>query len=76
MIDFMNVMEVTYMSRRYIECAYCGKPIYEGDSCLEHEYGRKFCSYKCLVIEGFYGHYKLYDLQENRLGDEVFLTQE
>lgn len=46
------------MGKRYIKCACCGNPIYEYDVCLEHEYGRKYCSYKCLVINGFYGHYK------------------
>ena len=76
MIDFIDGMEAAYMSRKYIECACCGNPIYEGESCLEHEYGRKFCSYKCLVIGGFYGHYKLYELQDDRLGDEAFLIQE
>ena len=25
---------------------------------FRHEYGRKYCSYKCLCIDGFYGHYK------------------
>lgn len=39
------------MDRRYIKCDCCDKPIHEGDSCFEHEYGRKFCSYKCLVID-------------------------
>lgn len=64
------------MGKRYIECDYCGTPIYEGELCLEHEYGKKYCSYKCLVVDGFYGHYKKYDLKESNLCDEVFLSQE
>lgn len=62
------------MGRRHIKCERCGKPIYEGDTYFEHEYGRKFCSYKCLVIEGFYGHYKAFELEENRLDNEEFVT--
>lgn len=58
--------------RRYIKCAYCEKPIYEGDDCLQHEYGNKYCSYRCLVIHGFYGHYKLYSLEESKLDNEKF----
>lgn len=64
------------MGKRYIKCAYCEKPIYEGGICLEHEYGRKFCSYECLVIDGFYGHYKKYNLEENKLDDEEFIETE
>lgn len=55
------------MEKRYIKCACCGNPIYEGDLCLQHEYGRMFCSYKCLVIEGFYGHYKKYKFEESQI---------
>lgn len=64
------------MTKRYIKCAYCGNPIYEGSICLEHEYGRKFCSYKCLVVEGFYGHYKKYNLEDSKLSDEKFIEIE
>lgn len=30
----------------------------EHNTYFRHEYGRKYCSYKCLCIDGFYGHYK------------------
>lgn len=62
------------MGRKYIKCECCGNLIYEGETCFEHEYGRKFCSYKCLVIEGFYGHYKAFELEESRLDNEEFIT--
>ena len=55
----------------FIKCSYCGKKIYKGDFCLEHEYGRKYCSYKCLVIGGFYNHYKSYSLSDEKIQEEV-----
>lgn len=30
----------------------------EHNTYFRHEYGRKYCSYKCLCIDGFYEHYK------------------
>ena len=62
------------MERRYIKCTCCDKRIYEGDSCLEHEYGNVYCSYKCLVVHGFYGHYKSYALNESKINDEEYET--
>lgn len=60
---------------RYIKCAGCGRAIYEGETCLKHEYGSKFCSYKCLVVYGFYGHYSKLVLEESKLDDEKFINE-
>ena len=46
----------------FIKCSYCGKKIYKGDFCLEH---------KCLVIGGFYNHYKSYSLSDEKIQEEV-----
>ncbi len=56
---------------KYIKCAYCGKLIYKGELCLEHEYGRKYCSYKCLVMGSFYGHYRAYELNDEKTQEEM-----
>lgn len=61
--------------KRYIECVGCGKRIYENDFCLEHEYGNKYCGFTCLCVHGFRGHFKKYNLTEDRLDDEVFQTE-
>lgn len=60
------------MRKKFIKCSHCGIPIYEGSTCLEHEYGAKYCSPVCLLEGGFYGHWKSYDLSEDRLDDEEF----
>ncbi len=56
---------------KYIKCSYCGKLIYKGEPCLEHEYASKYCSYKCLVLGGFYGHYKLYELDDEKIQEAM-----
>ena len=57
-------------SKRFIECVACGKRIYENDLCFRHEYGNKYCSPLCLCTHGFYGHFKTYNLTEDKLEDE------
>lgn len=67
-----NQRRDTYM-KRYIKCAYCGEKIYENEFCLEDRYGRKYKSYECLCKGSFYGQYKSYELEEDRLDDEIFM---
>lgn len=40
-----------------VTCSYCGKVLTENDMILQHEYGNFYCSYKCLCIDGFSGHW-------------------
>ena len=62
-------LDNTMIERRYVKCKCCGKLIYEGDLCFKHELGRIYCSYKCLVEHGFFGHYKKLDLDKNRIDE-------
>lgn len=42
---------------KVVKCVHCGKPIHEGEDFYKHEYGNIYCSYRCLAVHGFYGHF-------------------
>ena len=61
--------------KRYIECACCGKRIYENEQFFRHEYGNKYCGPLCLCTHAFSGHFIVLNLTEARLEDDEFIEE-
>ena len=50
-----------------MQCGYCRKNIEPDFQVLEHEYGQIYCSYPCLCLGGFYGHFMSYRISEKQI---------
>ena len=53
-----------------MQCGYCRKEIEPNSQVLEHEYGKIYCSYPCLCLGGFYGHFKSYKISVNQIKEK------